>query len=104
MSDHERFAQVTNQKWAPMSESLRLLIFWQKKSDSLIKPMSEFLALHYGDECFGPSFFFNVCSMKNTAYQIVYRICIIFYAIFERKKTFILRADTIYENAKMPTP
>ena len=57
MSVHERFAQVTHQKWAPMSESLRLLIFWQKKSDSLIKPMSEFLALHYGDECFGPSFF-----------------------------------------------
>ena len=62
MSDHEQFAQVAQMKWAIMIESLRSLtknermseslvflseslIFGQKTSDSLVKPMSEFPAL-----------------------------------------------------------
>ena len=60
MSNHEQFAQVAHQNWATMSESLRLLtkneqmseslnthllIFSQKTSDLLRKPMIEFPAL-----------------------------------------------------------
>ena len=63
MSDHEPIAQVTHQKWATMSKSLRLLtkneqmsellVFWAnhsfahfsaKRSNSLRQPMSEFPA------------------------------------------------------------
>ena len=73
MSDHERFA---HQKWATMSGLLRsltkneriarfceriahLLIFSQKTSDSVRKPMSEFPALPY---CYKRSHFTNFFS------------------------------------------
>ena len=51
MSGHERFAQFAHQKWANERINLFLeriahsLIFLQKTSDSLVKPMSEFPAL-----------------------------------------------------------
>ena len=51
MSDHERIAQVTHQNWANeriahfFERITHLLIFLQKTSDSLRKPMSEFPAL-----------------------------------------------------------
>ena len=68
MSDHEQFAQVTQRKWAIVSESLRLLtknelmseslvflseslnrsFLCKRTSDSLGKPMSEFPALYSG--------------------------------------------------------
>ena len=69
MSDHERFAQVAQKKWAIVSESLRSLtkneqmseslvfvseslirsFLGKKTSDSLGKPMSEFPALENAD-------------------------------------------------------
>ena len=51
MSDHERIPQVAHQKWANewiahfFEPIAHLLIFGQKTSDSLRKPMSEFPAL-----------------------------------------------------------
>ena len=54
MSDHEQIAQVTHQNWANewIAHSFELiahsLIFGQKTSDSLGKPMSEFPALPPG--------------------------------------------------------
>ena len=65
MSDHERFSQVAQKKWAIVSESLRLLtkneriapfferiahslIFGQETSNSLGKQVSEFPALNLG--------------------------------------------------------
>ena len=51
MSDHERIAQVSHQKWANewnthfFEQIAYSLIFGQKISDSLGKPMSEFPAL-----------------------------------------------------------
>ena len=51
MSDRERIAQVTHQKWANewnarfFEQITHLLIFGQKTSDSLRKPMSKFPAL-----------------------------------------------------------
>ena len=51
MSEHERIAQVANQKWANeriacfFEQIAYLLIFSQKTSDLLRKPMSEFPAL-----------------------------------------------------------
>ncbi len=51
MSDCEQIAQVTHQKWANewiarfFERIAHLLIFGQKTSDSLGKPMSEFQAL-----------------------------------------------------------
>ena len=43
MSDHERIAQVAHQKW--VNERIaHLLIFSQKTSDSLRKPLSKFPA------------------------------------------------------------
>ena len=52
MSYNERIAQVSHQKWANkwiarfLERIAHLLIFLQKTSDLLRKPMSEFLALH----------------------------------------------------------
>ena len=51
MSNPEIFAQVAHQKWANeqiahfFEQIAHWLIFMQKMSDSLIKPMSEFPAL-----------------------------------------------------------
>ena len=56
MSDRERIAQVAHQKWANewiahfFERIAHLLIFGQKSSDSLGKPMSEFPALIPGDK------------------------------------------------------
>ena len=81
----EQIAQVAHQKWATMSKSLRsltknerivhfferiahLLIFLQKKSDSLRKPMSKFPALKFSNSVYQqhqPEILFRTLPFSN---------------------------------------